>query len=140
MAGSIVVTTSELGGGVSKYSVAWTSDALGAVSGNSFAMKRGSIVSVEFMPGTGGTQPSDLYDVTCTDAEGANILDDGTGTGSVGTNLSNVNSVYRCPFIGGSTVSYVRMWLHGGTYTPVVAAAGASKTGTIVFYVSDVIL
>lgn len=140
MAGSITATSADLGGGVTEYTVAWTSDALGAVSGNAFSMKRGSIIAVEFVPGTGGTQPTDLYDVTCTDDEGSNVFDDGTGTGSVGTNLSNAAAVYRCPFIGGSTVSYVRMWLHGGLYTPVVAAAGAAKTGTIKVYVSDSIL
>lgn len=136
MAGSITVTTTELKGGVTKYSVAWVSDAAGAVSGNAFALKQGTIITVEFTPDSGGTQPTDLYDVTCTDAEGVNIFDDGSGT-SVGANLSNAASSHKIPFIGGGTVTYVRRWHPGGNVTPVVAAAGATKGGTIVIYVMD---
>lgn len=137
MAGSITVTTSlvENSGGVTKYSVAWLSDAAGAVSGNTFSMSPGSIVVVEFIPDSGGTQPTDLYDVTLTDSEGVNMLDDGAGT-SIGANLSNATSSHKVPFIGGSATTYARTWLHGGLYTPVVAAAGNAKGGTIVIYVS----
>lgn len=135
MAGSIVVTTSKVAGsgGVTKTSIAWTSDAAGAVSGNTVTMGPGTVIAVEFVPDSGGTQPTDLYDVTFTDAEGVNVFDDGAGT-SIGANLSNVNASYRVPFFGGGTVTYARQWLHGGAYTPVVAAAGASKGGTIVIY------
>lgn len=138
MAGSVVTTTSEVSGsgGVRVYSLAWTSDAAGAVSGNTSTLCPGTIISVEFTPGTGGTQPSDLYDVTFTDAENVNMFDDGSGT-SIGANLSNSTSTHKVPFIGGGTVTYVRHWLHGGDYTLVVANAGNAKTGTVVIYVAS---
>jgi len=141
MAGSITVTTSEVAGGagVREYSIAWTSDASGAVSGNTVAVAAGTIIAVEFVPGAGGVQPSDLYDVTFTDAEGVNMFDDGAGT-SVGANLSNSAASHKVPFVGGGSVTYVRQWLHGGTYTPVVAAAGNAKQGTINVYVAPGVL
>lgn len=141
MAGSITVTTSQERAGVIKYSVAWTSDASGDVSGNSFDVSSGTIILVEFIPDSGGTQPTDLYDVTMTDAEGVNVLDDGTGSASIGANLSNAAAAHRVPFIGGGgTVTYVRTWVHQGELTPVVANAGNAKGGTInVFQVPGVV-
>lgn len=141
MAGSITVTSSGVtgGAGVRKYSVAWTSDASGAVSGNTVAISAGTIVAVEFVPGAGGVQPTDLYDVTFTDADGINVFDDGAGA-SVGANLSNATASHKVPFVGGGTVTYVRRWLHGGNYTPVVAAAGNAKQGTINVYVAPGVL
>lgn len=116
---------------VFKTSIVWTSDAAGAVSGNTLLMPSGSVVSVEFVPGAGGVQPTDLYDVTFLDAESVNMFDDGSGTTSIGANLSNVNTTHKVPLIGGAANTYVRMWLHGGTYTPVVANGGNAKSGTI---------
>lgn len=141
MAGSITVTSSEVAGGagVRKYSIAWTSDAAGAVSGNTVEISAGTIIAVEFVPGTGGVQPTDLYDVTFTDAEGVNMFDDGAGT-SVGANLSNATASHKVPFVGGGSVTYVRQWLHGGDYTPVVAAAGNAKQGQIDLYVAPGVL
>lgn len=141
MAGSITTTSSGVTGGtgVRKYSIAWTSDASGAVSGNTVAISAGTIVAVEFVPGAGGVQPTDLYDVTFTDADGINVFDDGAGA-SVGANLSNAAASHKVPFVGGGTVTYVRRWLHGGNYTPVVAAAGNAKQGTINVYVAPGVL
>lgn len=148
MAGSVVATQSLVSHGLTslvgsvnygirqivKTSLAWTSDASGNVSGTAVELPPGTIVAVEFIPGSGGTQPSDLYDVTFTDAEGVNMFDDGAGT-SVGANLSNATSSHKVPFVGGGSVTYVRQWLHGGNYTLVVAAAGNAKTGTVDVYV-----
>lgn len=135
MAGSITVTSSEIAGsgGIRKYSIAWVSDASGDVSANTVEMPAGTIVAVEFIPDSGGTQPTDLYDVTFTDAEGVNMFDDGSGT-SIGADLSNSTATHKIPFVGGGSVTYVRQWLHGGTYTPVVANAGSAKGGTIDIY------
>lgn len=38
--GTLVVTTADLGGSLTKYTLAWTSNASGAVSGNPFSVKR----------------------------------------------------------------------------------------------------
>jgi hypothetical protein len=142
MAGSITVTTSEVSGSgkIKKYSIAWVSDAAGAVSGNSFSMAPGSIIAVEFVPDSGGTQPTDLYDVTAlNDDHTTNVFDDGAGA-SIGANLSNTTASHKVPFIGGGTVTYVRQWLHGGDYTPVIANAGNAKGGTINIYTTPAIL
>jgi hypothetical protein len=137
MAGSIVVTQSRLDAGVTKYAVAWTSDASGDVNANTFAMASGTIVLVEFAPGA--STPTNLYDVTMTDDLGVNVLGDGAG-GSVGTDCLAAAATAKVPFIIGATGLFVRRFLHGGLYTPVVAAAGATKTGLINMYVAAALL
>lgn len=136
MAGSISVVSSKVpgSGGIRKYAVTWTSDASGNVSGNTVTLGAGAIVLVDFTPGTGGVQPSDLYDVTLTDAEGVNVFDDGSGSASIGANLSQTTGSKRVPFVGGGSVTYVRQWLPGGDYTPLVTNAGNAKQGTITIY------
>ncbi len=113
--------------------IVWTSDASGNVSANTVEMPSGSFVMVQFVPGTAGVQPTDLYDVTFTDAAGTNAFDDGTGT-SIGANLSNVNASKKVPFIFGASSTFVRAWMPSGLYTPVVANAGNAKSGTIRIY------
>jgi hypothetical protein len=142
VAGSVTLTSSEVAGsgGVRKYSLAWVSDAAGAVSGNAVTLGPGTIVVVEFVPDSGGTQPTDLYDVTAfNDPEGTNMFNDGAGA-SIGADLSNTAASHKVPFIGGGSVTYVRQWLHGGAYTLVVAAAGNAKGGTVHIYVMPVVL
>lgn len=141
MAGSVTMTSSAIpgSGGVRKYSLAWVSDAAGAVSGNAVTLPPGTIVMVEFVPDSGGTQPTDAYDLTFTDEESVNMFDDGSGT-SIGANLSNSTATHKVPFIGGGAVTYVRQWLHGGSYTLVVAAAGNAKGGTVNIYLTPAVL
>lgn len=141
MAGSVTATVTQVAysGGVTKYSLAWVSDAAGAVSGNAVTFKPGTIIAVEFVPDSGGTQPSDLYDVTFLDPESVNVFDDGAGT-SIGANLSNTTATHKVPFIGGGTVTYVRHWLQGGSYTLTVANGGNAKGGTVVVYVAPGVL
>lgn len=142
MAGSVTMTSNEVAGsgGVTKYSLAWVSDAAGAVSGNAVALKPGTIIAVEFVPDSGGTQPTDLYDVTSlADAEGVNMFDDGAGA-SIGANLSNTTASHKVPFIGGGSVTYVRHWLQGGSYTLNVSNAGNAKGGTVVIFVAPGVL
>ena len=153
MAGSIVTTQTIVQHGLSsligsiqqglrtvvKTSIAWTSDASGDVNATTVEMPSGSVAMVEFIPSGGGTAPTTLYDVTFTDEHSTNAFDDGTGT-SIGANLSATLSAHKVPFIAGSSSTFVRAWLAGGTYTPVVAAAGNAKQGTIVvFQVLDIL-
>ncbi len=119
MAGTIVVTTSAAANGYTKYSVAWTSDGAGAVSATAFDCRAGIVRNAKYVPGTGGTQPTNLYDVTVTDADGADVLVGG------GADRSNATANYGSP----GTI------IDAGSLTPVVANAGAAKTGTIVLYV-----
>jgi hypothetical protein len=135
MAGSIVVSTSEVSNNIMKYSVAWTSDAAGAVNGNTFDMAVGTIIAVEFVPGTGGSAPTTLYDVDMLDAENVTMFDDGAGT-SIGTNLSAVAASHKVPLVGTTGVTIYRRWHHGGAVQPTVAAAGDTKSGTINIFLS----
>lgn len=127
MAGSITVTTSRVGA-LSKYSIAWVSDASGDVNGNAFACVAGELVQVRYTPDGGGTQPTDLYDATMTDAQGIDVL------GGTGANLSNAASTHAVPAVS----TYFRRTLEAGDLTPVVAAAGNAKAGTIVLLVRPV--
>jgi len=124
VAGSITVTTSKAGG-LTKYSIAWTSDASGNVSANTLNIQNGELLQVGFVPGAGGSQPTDLYDVTFLDPNSVEIF------GTVGADRSNANASVGVPVVG----TYFRRILEAGAYTPVVANAGNAKSGTIVLLV-----
>jgi hypothetical protein len=119
--------------GLTKYTITWTSDGSGVVSANPVTLRRGFLRQVKFIPNGGGTQPSDLYDVTMTDANGVDVL---IGTGS---NLSNATSKIAVPILldgAASPGSSSRLiFLDDGDYTPVVAAAGNAKGGTIILWI-----
>jgi hypothetical protein len=124
MAGSITLTVAAAAYGITKYSVAWTSDASGNVNGNAIQVLPGRIQQVRYVPGTGGTQPSDLYDLTLPDADGFDVL---TGTGA---NLSQTNVKVSVPLIGDGSSAPMRLFLEAGaTLTPIIANAGNAKTG-----------
>lgn len=101
-----------------KYRIAWTATAGGAVSGNTFTVAAGRLVSVRFVPGTSGTQPTDQYDVTLIDTNSVDVLF------GAGANLSNaastVSRLSPAYFQDGSRVLDL-----------VVANAGDSKTGVV---------
>lgn len=125
MAGSITVTTSDLGGGMTKYAIAWLSTAGGAVSANAVAVKRGRLHRVKFVPGAGGVQPTDAYDVTVTDADSVDVLH------GLGANLSNATAKIVPQLDGSGGTPNTLGFLEGGDLTPVIANAGNAKTGTI---------
>jgi hypothetical protein len=133
MAGSVTATQGSTSQQVKRYSLAWTSDASGVVSGTSAPIGQGTIVAVTFSPGSGGTQPTDAYDLTLLcDTHGNDVM------GGEGANLSNATSAHTVPFISNTSgVSFVRQWLHGGGYTLTIANAGNAKTGTVDIYVSN---
>lgn len=141
MAGSVTASITSVGQGTGalKCSLAWTSDAGGSVTGNALNIPAGSILVVEFIPGAGGSQPTDLYDVDLLDLNGTSMFDDGTGA-SIGANLSNANATHKAAFINGAATTYIRSWLQGSAggnpYQLTVAAAGASKSGTVNLYIS----
>lgn len=128
MAGTLTVTSSSVGGGVAKYTLAWVSTAGGAVSANAFAVKRGELLQVKFVPDGGGTQPTDLYDVTLVDENSIDVL------AGAGANLSNAASTIKVPSFGATTLY---RYFHDGTQTLdlVVANAGAAKGGTVHLWV-----
>lgn len=107
---------------VVRYTIPWTSTSGGDVNTNPFTVVPGYLVSIRFIPGSGGSQPSDAYDVTLSDG----IITDLTG--GQGANLSNAVA---------STLSWNPPLFQDGTHTfdVVVAHAGSVKTGTVVIYV-----
>ena len=127
VAGSITATPIDLGGGYTKYSIVWTSDVAGAVTENPGAIKRGHIHQAKFIPNSGGTQPTDLYDMTLLDAISGGF-DHLTGTG---TNLSNANRNTVVPLIGDGTTKNQCVFHEGGNLYPTVANAGNAKGGVL---------
>jgi hypothetical protein len=139
MAGAIVVAVSKVQVGITKYEVTWVSDASGNVNGNTFAMKTGTLIGVEFIPGAGALAPTTLYDVDLTDEEGVTMFDDGSGT-SIGSNLSDTVASHKVPLVGLTGVTIYRRWHHGGDAQLLVAGAGDSNAGTVNIYVADGVL
>jgi hypothetical protein len=127
VAGTLVLTTADKGRGVTEYQFAWTSTAGGAVSGNTQNVKAGTIVGAKFKPGTSGSQPTDLYDVTLVDADSVDVL---VGTGA---NLSNATTTRAVPHLS----TYGKVYFEGGTLDLVVANAGSAKSGTVYLWVKD---
>lgn len=122
MAGSATIAKTKVGH-LDKYTIAWTSDAAGAVSANALAIDRpGTIEMVRFTPGAGGVQPTDLYDITSlNNAQGVNAIP------GLGGNLSNVTPTEAVPVVSTS----FKVHLEAGTLTPLIANAGNAKSGTI---------
>lgn len=139
MAGAIVAGASDVGSGVTKYEVTWVSDASGNVSGSTFEMKAGTLIAVEFVPGSGALAPDSLYDVDMVDMEGVTMFDDGSGT-SIGSNLSSTAASHKVPLVGLTGVTIYRRWHHGGSVELQVAGAGDSNAGTVNIYVSAGVL
>lgn len=125
-AGTVTVTSAGIGGGITRYTIVWTSTAGGAVSGNAFSVNRGEILQVKFVPDGGGTQPTDLYDITLVDAASVDYL------AGVGANLSNATSTVTVPKVNSSFRPFV-----DGTFTLdlVVANAGSAKAGTVILWI-----
>lgn len=121
--GARTVTEDRITPTITRYTIAWTSSAGGAVSANPFSIGTGRrLLSVRFVPGSGGTQPSDQYDVTLV-TNSVDVLAGG------GANLSN-------------STPTIQQWdpplFHdGASLDLVVANAGNAKTGTVVLYVES---
>lgn len=129
MAGSIAKQSADMGNGYTKYTIVWTSTSGGAVSGNPVSVRRGYLAKVKFIPAAGGTQPTDLYDVTVTDTDGVDVLN------GCGANLSNAAAAAFVPLFGDGTNKSQRILLEDGDLTPVVANAGNAKSGTIILII-----
>jgi hypothetical protein len=125
MAGSIVLTTADLGGGVTKYSVAWTSDASGNVNGTPIALTRGRLIQVKFVPTNGHTQPSNNYAATLLDGDGVDVL------AGKGATLSNAASSIAVPIVSSASAAFIEP----GNFTPTISAAGNVTNGRIDLYI-----
>lgn len=121
MAGTLTRTTQDLNRRRQAIRLAWTSTAGGAVSANSFTPKRGRLTQVKFVPGAGGVQPTDQYDVTLVDTDGADVLQ------AEGANLSNATAKVK--------TFATPVELPPGALDLIVANAGNAKQGTVVLWV-----
>lgn len=100
----------------------WTSDGSGDVSQVTAQAYNGEIVIVVFVSDSGGTQPTDLYDVTLTDSNsGLDIL---CGNGA---NIDRTANQYVLPSSNLLPAT--------GKLTLAVANAGASKGGEVYVYI-----
>ena len=123
MAGTATLTTTQDDRQVKKYSVAWTSTAGGAVSGNAITLVQpGFLIRVTVMPNLAGSQPTDLYDLTLLDAESIDVLE------SRCNNLSNAAGTIW-------TFDPLKYMPLGSTLDVVIANAGNAKTGRVDIYV-----
>lgn len=119
-AGNVDRAVKVLANGQVKYTLSWTSDASGSVSGNSLTIASGRIVQAQFVPGTGGTVPTALYDVTLVDTNSVDLLQ--AGGADLSATVSKV-SVFYPPAYADAAL------------TLVVANAGNAKTGTVTVWV-----
>lgn len=140
-AGLIAVTSIQFNDPNRRYAFAWTSDASGNVNGNttngagvitgSPGRITGLLLRVVFIPGTGGVQPSDAYDMVMLDSNGFDIL------AGLGANLSQTNTTSKVPgnaMTDGTTVSTAPIALND-ILELQVSNAGNAKQGTVVLYV-----
>ena len=120
MAGT--VTTTEITyPRIKKVTFTWTSSAGGAADATTTHTYTGEVVRAVQVPDGGGTQPTDLYDVTVTDSDGADVLH---GTGA---NLSNAAVTNAAPKDGlGAVVN--------STLTLAVTNAGNATGGVTILY------
>lgn len=103
---------------VTRFQFNWTSDASGNFEKTITDPPAffGRIIQLETKPGAGGDQPTDLYDITITNAMGADIL------GGEGANRSNASA--QIAFL-------THPVMVAGPLTFKVANAGSAKKGTI---------
>lgn len=128
--GTVTVTsTTDIGLGkpVIRHTVAWTSHTDGTVTSNAFAVV-GWLTQVRITPGSGGTQPTDNYDMVIATAQGVDVLVVNGGT--AGTNLSQTTS--KIVMINPPILLEA-----GATLDVQISAAGSAKTGTVVLYLQQ---
>ncbi len=120
-AGTVTLTaaTTPADSRTARYTFTWAANASGAVSGDTTTITfvSGTIARVELIPDSGGTQPTDLYDLTLLDEHGIDIL------AGAGANLSNsTGALVARPDIP---------VISGEAFQLVIANAGNAKGGTV---------
>ena len=118
MAGTLVITD-QTHRTVRKILLDWLSDSSGDVNGTLTATVSGILYRVAFVPDGGGTQPTDLYDITLDDADGVDVL------AANGANLSNASSSQHID--AGRAVD--------GKLELKVSNAGNAKGGLVALYI-----
>lgn len=121
MAGTVTVKEQTFSS-VRKITFTWTSSAAGAADGATTLPFDGDLLAVYQIPDGGGTQPTNLYDVTVTDGDGIDVLN------ALGANLSNaVNTLKR--------TSDGLLPVAASILTLAVTNAGNAKGGKTILYI-----
>lgn len=118
------------GSDVVKHTFAWVSAADGSATVPSSIAVSGRIERVAFIP-SASVAPTNLYDVTLTDADGFDCL------AGQGANLSDSAKSHVCPALplkDGTTTADYPITVDS-VLTLNVTNAGDSKAGTVVVYV-----
>jgi len=126
VAGTVTITYSETRT-VKKVTFDWTSDAAGDATADSKALS-GQILRVCFVPDSGGTQPTDLYDVVLNDADGLDVLQ------GLGANLSNTTASNVVPIVTDGTAGNAAPVAIDGVLSLSVSNAGNAKGGKVILY------
>lgn len=120
---------------IESYSLAWTSDASGNVVATVPGLD-GWFERIATNPGDGATSPTANYDVTLTDADGADVL---TGKGA---NRSQADVEQFVSLIGNGTGAHgltsandYRPVAVLGDHTLTIASAGNAKSGVLKIYI-----
>jgi len=108
--------------GINKIQWDWACSSAGAASEATTYSYNGQIIRAIFEPDSGGTQPTDAYDVTVTDSDGYDVIH------GLGANLSNAANVYKTNGDGLGCMT-------SSTLTLVVANAGDTKGGKVTLYI-----
>jgi hypothetical protein len=98
----------------------WISDAAGAADATTTEYYDGQIIMFATVPGTGGTQPTNAYDVVLKNADGVDML------AGAGADRSNVNTEFLTANIGGFAAEKMVLG---------ITNAGNAKAGTIYAWV-----
>ena len=122
MAGTLTNTDARIAGLAHELTIDLTSTAGGAVTEDTTVKVGGFILQVGIRPDSGGTQPTDQFDLVINDAYGRDILRAGGG------NLSNASDTWLTPVIDDGLV-FVNSLL-----SIALSNAGDSKGVTVVIY------
>lgn len=120
MAGT-VTTVEERIGRIHKVKFTWVSSAGGAADATTTDYYTGEIVRAVQIPDSGGTQPTDQYDVVVNDSDSADALY------GLGANLSNAATTLKAEKDGLGAVANTKLTL-------AVTAAGNAKGGQTILY------
>jgi len=121
-AGSAMTFTEVTHGTVKKVKVAWTSDdTTGAVSGTTTNVYSGRILGAITVPGAGGVQPSNLYDIAVNDSDSVDV--------ALGALIDRSNAATQ--FVAEASMA----GLASSKITVSVTNAGNSKQGTLYLYI-----
>ena len=123
MAMSVTIVENPLPG-MAVVKMTWVSASDGTGTGTTTYAYTGKLTRAAFDPDGGGTQPSDLYDITITDSDGFDVLN------GLGANLSNAANVIKTDNDGLTSCA--------SKLTLNLTNAGDTKGGVVVLHIIQV--